>query len=189
MTLKLLKESLLQAPIIRRGGYNYFIHPITDGIPQLKPDLLDEVCCALQKHMRLEDAEYILTIESMGIHIASALSLKTGLPLKIIRKKRYWLKDEKILKQKTGYGGGDLYMNYVSQGDKIALVDAVISTGGTYKAVVEELSNVGAEVVDLGCAIGRGDGKEKIKSRFNLDVKTLADIEVIDDVRIINSIE
>jgi len=39
----LLEKSLKAAPIVNRGEYNYFIHPITDGVPYLEPALLNEV--------------------------------------------------------------------------------------------------------------------------------------------------
>ncbi len=39
----LLEESLKAAPIVKRGEYNYFIHPITDGVPYLEPRLLNDV--------------------------------------------------------------------------------------------------------------------------------------------------
>ena len=38
-----LKKSLLEAPVFKRGSYNYFIHPITDGVPEIRPDLIREV--------------------------------------------------------------------------------------------------------------------------------------------------
>jgi len=32
--LERLKKSLFEAPVFKRGEYNYFIHPITDGVPR-----------------------------------------------------------------------------------------------------------------------------------------------------------
>ena len=41
--MKILRKSIEIAPIINKGKYQYMIHPLTDGIPEIKPDLLDEV--------------------------------------------------------------------------------------------------------------------------------------------------
>ena len=41
--LERLKKSLLEAPVFKRGEYNYFIHPITDGVPEVRPELIREV--------------------------------------------------------------------------------------------------------------------------------------------------
>ena len=38
--LERLKNSLLQAPVFKRGSYNYFIHPISDGVPEVRPELI-----------------------------------------------------------------------------------------------------------------------------------------------------
>ena len=41
--LQRLKDSLLAAPIIWKGDYPYFIHPLTDGVPRLEPSVLTAV--------------------------------------------------------------------------------------------------------------------------------------------------
>ena len=41
--MEALRESLENAPIITKGKYQYIIHPITDGIPEIKPSLLEEI--------------------------------------------------------------------------------------------------------------------------------------------------
>ena len=38
--LTILEDSLRGAPIIWKGEYPYFIHPISDGIPRMDPDVL-----------------------------------------------------------------------------------------------------------------------------------------------------
>ena len=38
--LERLIQSLEASPVMRRGEYNYFIHPITDGVPLLEPAIL-----------------------------------------------------------------------------------------------------------------------------------------------------
>ena len=182
--LEKLRESLINSPIIKRGEYEYFIHPITDGIPLLDPDLMDEICDHIIETTDL-DIDYIMTIESMGIHIATCVSQKTGLPVKIVRKKQYWLEDEVVLDQKTGYSSGKLFMNYVKSGDIVTVIDSVISTGGTLITVLNGLKDRGALVKDIVCVIERGDGVDKVKNETGFDVKTLVKIEVDGKLRII----
>ncbi|HHH84018.1 MAG TPA: adenine phosphoribosyltransferase, partial [Thermoplasmatales archaeon] len=85
-----IEESLRNAPIIKKGDYNYVIHPITDGIPYIEPSLLEEVI----DKMNIPQCRRIVTMEAMGIPIATALSLKTGIPFTIIRKRSYGLPGE-----------------------------------------------------------------------------------------------
>ena len=41
--LERLKQSLMNAPVIRKGNYRYVVHPITDGVPRVDPAILTEV--------------------------------------------------------------------------------------------------------------------------------------------------
>ena len=74
MSLDQLKKSLCEAPIIKKGNYNYVIHPITDGIPYIPPELLKEVTHEIKKHIKkLGQVDRIVTIEAMGIPLATVL--------------------------------------------------------------------------------------------------------------------
>ena len=72
--LERLVTSLETCPMVKRGEYNYFIHPITDGVPIIDPALLREVCTAMVKVLDLTGVDKIVVVEAMGIHIGSILS-------------------------------------------------------------------------------------------------------------------
>ncbi|MBW6518374.1 MAG: purine phosphoribosyltransferase family protein [ANME-2 cluster archaeon] len=180
----LLEESLRAAPIVKRGEYNYFIHPITDGVPYLEPELLNEVTDRIIEVLE-PDFDKILTIEAMGIHIGTALALRTGKPLSIIRKRAYKLPGEVKVDQSTGYSKGELFLNGISKGDRLVIIDDVISTGGTLKAVWTAVKSVGAAIVDTVVVIERGEGAQLLQVE-GLPVKTLVKIVVdADGVKII----
>ena len=82
--LERLKNSLLEAPVFKRGSYNYFIHPITDGVPEVRPELIREVTANIVRIADLE-VDKIVTVEAMGIPIGIGLSIITDIPLVIIR--------------------------------------------------------------------------------------------------------
>jgi len=184
-----LIRSFEEAPVVDRGKYHYFVHPLTDAIPPLQPGLIKEVCEALLEVTDFSKADVIVTIEAMGIHVGAILSQVTGLPLSIIRKRQYWLPDEVVLDQSTGYSKGKLYINGLNEGMKVVLVDAVISTGGTYSSVIKGLERLGVEVVDIVAVVERGEGVAEVKRETGLDVKTLIKIEVENGkVRILDSV-
>ena len=92
MNLWILKKSLQEAPVVKRGDYHYVIHPITDGIAEIKPELLDEVTDEMQIRIeRCGRIDKIVTMEAMGIPLATALSLDMNIPFTIIRKRKYGL--------------------------------------------------------------------------------------------------
>lgn len=174
--LEKLCKSLLNAPIVHRGSYNYFIHPISDGVPQLEPDLLEEITDHILGMLN-RDFDRILALEAMGIPLATAISMKTGVPFTIIRKRPYELEGEIKLSQETGYSKGELYINSVRKGDRVLIVDDVISTGGTLAALVQALEGIGAVITDNIVVIERGDGVSRLRE-MGIDVKTLVRIGV-----------
>ncbi len=174
-----LKISLIEAPIIKKGEYNYFVHPITDGIPLVEPSILEEVADGISKFANME-VDKIVCVESMGIHIATALSIKTGIPFVVVRKRSYGLDGEVPVHQITGYSQGELYINGLQKGDKIILVDDVVSTGGTMIAVLNALKKMGIEVVDVMAVVEKGTGNEIVKKETGFTVKSLVMVDVVD---------
>ncbi|MCA1812837.1 MAG: purine phosphoribosyltransferase family protein [Halobacteriales archaeon] len=174
---KLLRESALASPVIKKGDYDYFVHPLTDGVPRVEAALLREVADEI---VRIADTrvDLILTAEAMGIPLATAVSDRTGLPFAIIRKRSYGLPGEVAVHQVTGYSKGELYINGVNPGDRVLFVDDVISTGGTLNASLEALSKADARVVDIVVVFEKGSGKARVERERNVKVKTLLKVDV-----------
>jgi adenine phosphoribosyltransferase len=179
--LETLKQTLQKATVVKRGPYTYFQYPLTDGAPGIEPNFLKEICEEIISTTDIDTVDLILTMEAMGIHIATMLSILTNIPFNIIRKKPRYLPHEIILEQQTGYGQGKMYLNGVTSGQKILVVDAVISTGGTLIAVLHALKKIGAIVTDTICVIERGTGKKNVKMETGIDVKTLVTIDVTEE--------
>jgi len=167
-------EWLKKSPIVNKEGYNYIIHPITDGIPYIEAEMLQEVADEIEK--RMPKVDKIVTMEAMGIPIATALSLKTGIPFNIIRKRKYGLPGEIEVIQKTGYSESRLYINGIKKGESIVIVDDVLSTGGTLKAVVNALKNV-VDIKGVYIAVCKGN-KEEIERQIGMKIHTIVDIKV-----------
>ena len=174
-----LKRSLLEAPIIEKNGYEYFVHPISDGVPKLEPSLLREIVIRIIRKADLEDVDKIVTPAAMGIHISTAVSLMTDIPLVVIRKRQYGLDGEVSLSQETGYSENEMYINDVDEGDRVLLIDDVLSTGGTLKAVSEALEHIGAELVDIVAVIKKVGGGNKLEGT-DYNVCTLINVDVVD---------
>ena len=146
--LEEVKKSLESSPIVKKGEYNYFVNPISDGVPAMNPLMLRELALAVHKYADL-DVDKIVAVEAMGIHLATALSLATDIPFVIIRKRQYGLEGETEVYQKTGYGSSNLFINDLHAGEKILLIDDVVSTGGTLIALLKTLKealNNGAKI-------------------------------------------
>lgn len=181
--MSLLKKSIEEAPVIKKGEYNYVVHPLTDGIPEIKPELLNEVVTEMEKHVTAnQPIDRIVTVEAMGIPLAAALSLRTGIPFTIIRKREYGLPGEVSVQQVTGYSKSTLFINGVNKGNRIVIVDDVLSTGGTLKAVLQSFKEIGVVVKAVIIAINKGEIAEQIQKTFDVPIISIATITIKDGV-------
>ena len=169
-------KSLEASPIVKKGEYNYFVNPISDGVPAMDPIMLRELALVVHKYADL-DIDKIVAVEAMGIHLATALSLATDIPFVVIRKRQYGLPGEKEVYQKTGYGSSNLYVNDLHEGEKILLIDDVVSTGGT----------MGLDLKSVVAIIDKGEGKEIVKKETGIDVLSIVKLDVIDGKVVIES--
>ncbi|AHF99418.1 adenine phosphoribosyltransferase [Halostagnicola larsenii XH-48] len=174
-----LERSVHDAPIIEKDDYEYLVHPISNCVPVLEPSLLREVVTRIVRAADLENVDKIVTPAAMGIHISTAVSLTTDIPLVVIRKREYGLEGEVSLTQETGYSKSEMYINDVDEGDNVLLLDDMLSTGGTLRAITEALESIGATIVDIVVAMRKVDGGDAmVDSEY--DVSSLLDIVVRD---------
>jgi len=184
--LEELKKTLLEAPIVKKGEYNYFVHSVTDGIPEMKPEVLREIVAIIKEKANL-NIDKIVCVEAMGIHLATALSLETEIPFVVIRKREYGLPGEVPVFQKTGYGEANLYINSLEKGDKILLIDDVVSTGGTYIAIIKALQNMGIEIAETIAIVEKGDGKTIVEEKTGVPLMTIIKLNVVNGKVVIES--
>src|SRR6056297_2347209 len=170
-----LRESLLDTPITEKDGYQYFVHPISDGVPMLEPELLREITVRIIQQVDLEDVDKIVTPAAMGIHISTAVSLSTDIPVAIIRKRSYGLDGEVSLSQETGYSESEMYINDVDEGDRVLVLDDVLSTGGTLRAITEALDDIGATVADVVVVMRKVGGGNALDGSDH-EAKTLVNV-------------
>jgi adenine phosphoribosyltransferase len=176
--LENLRRSLEAAPIVKMGDYDYFVHPVTDGIPFMEPTVMKEIIDRMQ-NVGDFNCDYIVAPEAMGIPLAVPISLRTGIPYNIVRKRRYNLPGEVSVHQVTGYSEKEMYINGLKPGDRIVIVDDVISTGGTMRALIQAFQKMGVRIVDIIVVIEKGEKKQKIESELNVNIKTLVKVAVI----------
>ncbi|MDD1772683.1 MAG: adenine phosphoribosyltransferase [Methanomassiliicoccales archaeon] len=177
--LEKLKESLERSDVVRFGEYQYFVHPITDGIPSMDPKVLQEV---LDRMLVLGDfrCDYIVGAEAMAIPLMVPLSLQTGIPYNVVRKRKYGLPGEVSVHQTTGYSEKELFINGLKKGDRVVIVDDVLSTGGTLKAMVQAFKLMGVTVVDVIIVVQKTDRLAEMEAELGQKIKTLVRVEMRD---------
>jgi len=179
MSLELFKKQLENAKVVKRGDYKYIVNAICEQEPPLEPSILEDCANRLLERLNWREANKILTPEAMGIHIATTISLKTKLPLIIATRRRKFTLDEIQVNYVTGYDNGIFYINGIQKGDKILIIDDLISTGGTIISLIEAIKKMGAEVVDIGVIFNKVDygGVRQLK-KMGFDPKYLLNVKL-----------
>ncbi|MEM1578152.1 MAG: orotate phosphoribosyltransferase [Archaeoglobaceae archaeon] len=121
-----------------------------------KPEILEMISDAMAEKLKKYEFEKIACIELGGVPIAVAVSLKTKKPFVIFRK------------EKKSYGlGGDL-IGELKKGDKVVVVEDVITTGKSALYVAEKVKEKGAEVVGIIAVVDREESEMNFESVIKL---------------------
>jgi len=115
------------------------------------PNLLNEVAEHLLKLIP-SDTEILAGLEMGGIPIATALSLKSGIPVAFVRKKA------------KEYGTCKLAEGIEIKGKNVCIIEDVVTTGGQILLSAKDLSNFGANVRNVLSVIEREQ-----QGRYNLE--------------------
>lgn len=179
--LTVLQESLRGAPIIWKGEYPYFIHPISDGIPRMDPDVLRATRDLIVSSVDWSQVDLIVSVEAMGLPLLAAVGDATGKPTVVVRKRSYGMEGETRVDVSTGYSESTVYINDISAGERIVIVDDVISTGGTLEPLIQQLEDMGVILQDIVIAIEKGEGRERLnREKPHWPIRSLTRIDIID---------
>ena len=178
-SLQRLKESLLAAPIIWKGHYPYFIHPLTDGVPRLDPSVLTAVVELIEATVDWDSVDLILGIEAMGLPLTSPLSMRNNRPQVVVRKRSYGLEGELAIDQSTGYSKGSMYLNDIQEGERILIVDDVLSTGGTLDAIIKGVESLGAIIESVIVVVEKGPGLQQLQEKYpHIQISSIVRLEM-----------
>lgn len=126
-------------------------------------EAFDFVVDSLAARVKQHAPDALAAIESRGFIFGAALAAKLGLPLQLVRKPGKLPSKRVTVGYDLEYGSDSLEMHLdaVNSGDRIALIDDLLATGGTAGAAVELVRKLGGRVccaiflIELGFLNGR----------------------------------
>lgn len=126
----------------------YFDKYLFESNPALLAEIAEQLAPLIPK-----GTEVLAGLEMGGIPIATALSLKTGIPVVFVRKKA------------KAYGTCKLAEGMDIQGKRVCIIEDVVTTGGQILISSEDLKRCGAKVRDVLCVIEREEaGKTNLEN-------------------------
>ncbi|MCA1820086.1 MAG: adenine phosphoribosyltransferase [Thermoplasmatota archaeon] len=182
----ILDATLTESEVMDRGGYAYIVHPLMDGVPRCDPALLRAFLDWALRQDVLRNATLLAAPEAMGLPLVAALSIATGIPYVVIRKRRYDLPGEEVAYCETGYGENCLHVNDCWPDDRVVVVDDVISTGNTLDAILATLGTMGVPVEGSLVFLDKGKRRAAMAKRHKSPIKAMRTVKVEDGkVRIV----
>ena len=154
---KVFKACYLEGDFLLRSGLRskeYFDKYCLESDPELLSQVIERLALLIPK-----DTEILAGLEMGGLPLSTALSLKSKIPARFVRKKAKDYGTRKICE------GGEV------KGKKLCLIEDVITTGGQVIEATHQLRALGAIVSSTLCVIFRGEDfsafeKEKLKLTY-----------------------
>jgi len=113
------------------------------------PALLREIAKALAALLPEPAPDRLAGVELGGVPLAAALALETGLPYLIVRR------------EAKGYGTAKEVEGVWNPGERVVLVEDVLTTAGQAINAAQRLANLGLRVERIIYVIDRGEGAEE----------------------------
>jgi adenine/guanine phosphoribosyltransferase-like PRPP-binding protein len=175
-----VRDAFDDRPLSWVKGKKFLVNPLTDQIPATTPQLLQEAAKVILQVGNWEKAGKIVGEEDRGAILVAAVSLASGLPLGMARWQPSGIQDQLWVDFECEYTKGKLYLNGVDKGDKVLIVDDMISTGGTVLALTQLVRMAQAEIVDVICLVQKVEygGVERVKKEAGIEVKTIVRVSV-----------
>jgi cysteine synthase A len=181
----LLEQIYEGAPTVFSGSYRTTINELTDQRPALRPEILAEAVGRLVGLGTFSAATKLLVEEDKGAILAGPVCLATGLPLAVARWYPYDLpaeagKPPSVVEITTEYYTGHLYLNGITPGDRVIIIDDTVSTGGTLVALIEAVRRSGAEVLEALVVTEKpaNGGAAAVLARCGVQVKPVLRVAV-----------
>ena len=144
---ELVKASYLKGDFLLRSGKRsnrYF----DKFLFETEPALLKR----LGKHLATlvpADTQRLAAPELGAVLLGGAVSMETGLPLVLVRK------------EPKGYGTSKQIEGRFDRGDRVTVVEDVVTTGGDSLRSAQVLRDAGVDVIHLVVVLDRGEGGEE----------------------------
>jgi orotate phosphoribosyltransferase len=131
---------------------------------EANPALLKEIASQMAKLIP-EGTEVLAGLEMGAIPIATAISLKTGLPAAFVRKKA------------KEYGTAKFAEGAEVRDKKVLIIEDVVTTGGQIIMSANDLKKIGARTKYVLCVIQRDPKARDILAKEGLELRSLFTME------------
>ena len=143
----LVAASYLKGDFVLRSGKRsnrYFDKFLFETDPQLLKRIGAHLAPLVPK-----ETQRLAAPELGAVLLGGAVSMETGLPLMLVRK------------EPKGYGTGKQLEGRFAPGERVTVIEDVVTTGGDSLRSIQALRDAGLDVIHLVVVLDRGEGGEE----------------------------
>ncbi len=140
------------------------------------PETFNFMVNAFCEHYKDLKIDHIAGVDARGFVIGGAVAYAMGIPFILVRKKGKLPADTISEDYALEYGTAtiEVHKGCAGEGDRIAIIDDLIATGGTLLAASRLFKRLGSEVVEVSAVIDLPElGGSKLLKEDGLQVKHL----------------
>ncbi len=141
-----------------------------------EPNIFKALIDNMASNQKIKDCDAIIAIEARGFIFGSAIALRSGKPMVVVRKPNKLPGELLKKKYKLEYGSNQLSIqkDSITTYQKFHIVDDVLATGGSVNCVSDLLLSEGKEV--NGCSVVLEI--KSLKGRNKLDMPLKSQLEI-----------
>jgi adenine phosphoribosyltransferase len=122
----------------------------------------------------LKTIDKIVGLDARGFIFGSAVSYITGIPFVMVRKPGKLPDKCASIDYQLEYGQNtfEIHENSITKNETVLIIDDLLATGGSAKAVIKLINNLGAKVYALECIVELRflNARESIDTRVNSQI-------------------
>ncbi len=164
MNNSLLEKSIRNIPDFPKPGILF--RDITTLVQN--KDAFKKTVDLLSKKYKGKGFDKVVGVEARGFIFGGSVALKIGAGFVPVRKKGKLPYKTISTTYELEYGTDtlEIHKDAITPGEKILIIDDLLATGGTIKAVTELVNQLGGKIAGIGFVIELVDlkGKEKLKN-------------------------
>jgi adenine phosphoribosyltransferase len=170
------------AVLMSEDTYLFRVFSVGERGMEVSRDLQAEVVDGLVSQLTAVERpfDYLLSIDPGGLSWAHlVLAAVPSIPrVCAIRNWQSGVRGQVCVPQESGfYAGRTLWFPRMKPGDRVAILDDVISTGETLRLVVKTLREHGVVPVAALCIIRKKSGSGSISASLDIDIRSLIEVE------------